>query len=538
GSAPTMLFRWNGDPKDLAFLARANAAAGHVALAARGARGVEEMAIGVGGGVDLLIALQFDPKHVTGVEINASTLRFLEETYGDYTGGLAKRAEVELVHAEGRHFARASGRSFDLIQLSGVDTYTALSTGAYTLSESYLYTREAVEDFLHALRPEGILSYSRIAFPDRPRETLRLAATALEALERLGVHEARRHLFVSIAQGWASLLVSRSPFEADVLAALRDFSKQNGYEIHFDPDRQQKNAFHDLLDRDPPEREAFYASYPFKVRPAVDDKPFFFNYWNWAGLLRTSEYGGHAYRQSYPIGHLCLLLSLVQTVVLGAFFILRPLRRLGRVGTGTDTLSALLYFAALGLGFIAVEIVLLQRFVLFLGHPTISLTTVLPAMLISAGLGSLSVRPDTDPRDRIRRLLLWIPVAILAGWLVTSLVLDLLLGLGLVLRILLAVLVLAPIGFVLGQAFPCGVRLLGDERPELVPWVWAINAFMTVLGSTAAVLVAMEAGFTLVIIATVPVYLLGMLALLGAFRAGAAPGASDVPAGAVPLAQE
>lgn len=525
GSAPTLFMEWDGKLESMRFLRDASAAAGHVALEARGKTGTETMAIGVGGGIDLAIALQFGVKRVTGVEINSSTRRLLEETYADFSGGLVARDDVELVNAEGRHFARSSGRKFDLIQMSGVDTYTALSTGAYTLSESYLYTLDAVEEFLGALKPGGVLSYSRIVFAEAPRETLRLALTAREALERRGIADPASHIFVLYGGRWAELLVSETAFEPGVIKALHSLVERNGYKILFDPSAPTGGPFDEGLRAEGAARAAFFEDYPYMVEPATDDKPFFFNYFKWGDLKKTEQYGGHAYEQKYPIGHLCLLLSLVQTVLLGAFFILRPLRKLeeGPERGHSGRLAVFGYFVALGLGFIGIEVVLLQRFVLFLGHPTWSLVVVLPTLLIAAGLGSLTMRPNTDARARLRRLLWGIPLAIVFALFISGPPLSVFLGQSLAMRFALSVLFLAPVGFILGMAFPAGIALVDERAPELVPWAWAINSFATVFGSTATVLLAMDFGFTAILVAMIPLYALGILALLRSPALGARP---------------
>jgi hypothetical protein len=524
GTAPTLLLGEVDAPAEAAWLRGASAAAGHAALAARGAENIEQMVIGVGGGVDLWIALAWGVERVTGVEINPATLALLQEVHTAFTGDLADDPRVELVNAEGRHFARRSRGAYDLIQLSGVDTYTALASGAHTLSESYLYTREAVEEFLRALTERGVLSYTRIVFEDEPRETLRLVAAGLEALEReTGADAPGEHLFLLSGDSWASVLISRQAFSGGELAALREFAERGSYDVLYDPSAPRANAFDDLARRSPAERQAFFAAYPFRVRPAVDDRPFFFHYFRWGSLFDVDEYGGHPYHARFPHGLGFLLLGLVQTALLALVFVLRPVALLGRIRGRRSTLAALAYFAALGVGFITVEIVLIQRLVLFLGHPTRSMTVVLPTTLIAAGLGALTVRPSIDPARRLRRLIVWIPAAIVAGWALTSFALDPLLGLPLEGRIGVTILVLAPVGFALGQAFPVGIRLVAPTRPELIPWAWAINAFTTVLGSTGAVLVAMELGFTAVLLATVPVYVIGLLALRGFESRTAAP---------------
>lgn len=530
GTAPTGIMGWDGSPESLEFLGTGSIAAGHVALGARGVEGVEEMVIGVGGGIDLLVGVHFGAAQITGVEINGATVRLLTDRYADFSGGLAARPEVELVRSEGRSYARTAGRQFDLIQLSGVDTFTALNSGAYTLSESYVYTQEAVREFLGALTDDGVICYSRFLFQDGPRETLRLAGTALEALEAEGIASANQHLFVLGANSWASLLISKRPFEPAVLDALVEFGRANGFLVLFDPRQEIDNPFHDLLRTVAGDaREAFYDGYDFQVRPSTDDSPFFFNFFKWKSLWEQEYEPGHPYHVEYPMGHASLVWSLFLTVVLGATLILLPLRRLKGVVMSGGTIPALLYFSALGVGFIAIEIVLIQRLVLYLGHPTYSLTTVLPTVLVSAGIGSLTVGPSTDAHKRLRLLALLVPLVVVVEWWLSGFVLDRLLGLALWVRIAAAVALLAPLGLVLGQAFPVGIALVSERRPELVPWAWAVNSFTTVLGSTATVLLAMEVGFSVVMLGAAPLYLVGIGALGLSFRKGAAPAPAELP---------
>lgn len=526
GSAPTLFLEGGLPPEELSFLGEACAASGHLVLRERGRSGVEELVIGVGGGIDLLIGLHWKAAHITGAEINSTTIDLLRNHYSEFTGNLAARPEVELVNAEGRHFVRKTERTFDLIQLSGVDTYTALASGAYVLSESYLYTFEGVRDLLGRLRLGGVLSYSRIVFPKAPRETLRLVATGVEALESLGVEDPAKCVWVAGQGLWAAVLISPQPFEARVLEVLRAFCERNHYDVLYDPGAPHGNAFDDLVRRSPAQREAFYRSYPYRVRPATDDRPFFFNYFKWDWLRRTDAYRGHPYKVDYPVGTLCLLVTLAQTVLLGALLILYPVCRVQAPGKAVTAFCGFFYFAALGVGFITVEIVLMQQLVLFLGHPTYSVTTVLPAMLLFAGLGSLSVRPATRPGRRLAWLALVVPAAIAGAWWVATHALGGLLHWPFWVRVAVAVALIAPLAFVLGMAFPTGVRILEERAPALVPWAWAVNGFTTVLGSTLAVLLAMETGFSVTMLGMAPLYVLGIaaLGLVAARRASGSPG--------------
>jgi SAM-dependent methyltransferase len=536
GAAPTMFLKWDPAPGKMDFLRRSTTGAGFPVLSKRGVAAPNVMAVGVGGGADLRIALAHGSKQVTGVEINAVTLDLLRNQYAEFTGQLARDPKVVLEHAEGRHFARqaaAQGKRFDLIQLSGVDTYTALSSGAYALSESYLYTQEAVADFLGALTPGGLVSYSRFVFPDKPRETLRLAATAVAALEDEGHAAAYRHVFIlygdQLPFHWATLLIGKQPFADDELAALRAFCAENGFTILFDPAASKHTAFDDCLRRTPSTRAEFFDLYPYDVAPSRDERPFFFNFFKWSQMWRAGEYGGHPYRDTYPVGLLLLLVAMAQTVLLGALFILRPLGSFARgLGDGT-TLGALVYFSALGLGFIALEIALMQKLVLFLGHPTYALTLVLPTMLIAAGLGALTVTPRSDAKRRLSALSFIAPLLIVLTWWLVTFGIEGALSSGFVVRCAIAVGTLAPVAFVLGMAFPSAIRLIDQQRPELVPWAWAVNGFTSVLGSTGAVVLAMQTGFSTVMLAVAVIYAIGFFVLRVSFaRAGEHPAADIV----------
>ena len=519
GTAPSVYVSWDGQPEGLERFDGASAAIGYEALRERGIDDPEALAIGIGGGPDLLIGLRHGVKSIVGAEINSSTVDLLTNTFSEFTGGLVADERVDLVNAEGRHFARSSEREFDLIQLSGVDTYTALANGAYTLSESYLYTFEAVEEFLGALKPGGVLSYSRIVFPDKPRETLRLAMTAIEVLESQGVAQPSDHVFIMHGGPWASLLISKSAFTGAELDALRTFVETYDYRTLFDPQAPGDGAFGRGLMADASGRETFFEEYEYNVRPALDDRPFFFNYFKWSGLLNWERIRGHAYFIDYPMGHAALVASLVQALLLALGFILWPLfatreqRAEGRSPGVWRATTALTYFFALGAGFIAVEVALMQQLALFLGHPTLSLVTVLPTLLIGGGLGSLSVGPATDPRRRLRVALFLIPLAVVVSAFAGT-ILDPLLGQSLPVRLAATATLLLPIGFTLGQAFPCGVRVLEERFPAFVPWAWAVNAFATVLGSTGTVLIAMELGFQTTLFFVAPLYAVGVLALL------------------------
>jgi hypothetical protein len=262
-------------------------------------------------------------------------------------------------------------------------------------------------------------------------------------------------------------------------------------------------------------RRAFVDSYVYNLSSATDDRPFFFDYFRLDRFfddLRRREKKGSQYHPDFPVGHLVLLSSLLQILLLAFLLILLPLRRLRRRGVKLPhRFRIFAYFAALGLGFMFVEIALMQKFVLFLGHPTHSLAVVLSGMLAFSGLGALwSSRLGVPTRRIMNHVLLRVVILLALVSLAANLLLPALLGLKMGLRIVVSLGLLAPLGFVLGLPFPLGIRLVQSRVPALVPWSWAVNGFLSVAGSLLTTLIAMQSGFTAVLVLAAVVYAAGL----------------------------
>ncbi|MBL8768088.1 MAG: hypothetical protein JNL94_12010 [Planctomycetes bacterium] len=621
GTAPTQMFKDAADIARFKFLDDTQAASGYRAFAARGGKDPEVLVIGVGGGVDVMVALAHGASRVDAAEINRAMIRMVTEEYDDYLGGLFRPGahpysdKIHLVNSEGRSFMRNSDRRYDLIQMSGVDSFTALSTGAYTLSESYLYTVDAVKEFYEHLKDGGIVTYSRyiLSWPKRPRETLRLANIAITALTELGIDDPSSHLAVFQGSSWASTMIKRGPFTRAEIDDLHRFAVAEGFRgFVFDPlfepgkdllplpgdvesalrlfvNAQAPNAapadvdgavaalrhatlaeasglagtpapptppslrdalapragemiaylrtnsepflktrdiFFHLLRATPAEKERFLADYPYDVSPCTDDTPFFFNYYRYSGLWSKHGRDGvessedKAFHPEYPVGHMILLSSLAQIVLLGVALILLPLRALAKKGIQSPHKGRILtYFAALGVGFMCIEIVLMQKVVIVLGHPTYALSVVLSSLLGFAGIGSfLAAKLDARCPKTLMRLGLAVAVLIVVTAIGMNVLPPMLLGLGFGVRVLAVVLLLAPIGIALGMPFPTGVRALESTSPQLVPWAWAINGFSSVFASLACIVASMAVGFTVVFVAAAVIYLVGFAALTRVVR--------------------
>jgi hypothetical protein len=484
--------------------------------------------IGAAGGNEILASLYFRAAHVTAVELNPVTVSLLTTHFADYSGRLAEHPRVTLVNGEGRSFLRRDGGTYDLVWFVAPDSYAAMNaatSGAYVLSESYLYTREMILDSLAHLADDGIVcaQFGEVDFEKKPNRTSRYLATARDALGRLGIHDFGRHVLVATTPGvftTSTILVRKTPFDdADVqrfVAAL----VAAGSTVRWVPARP------DLVDSPigkiialPDDALATWLDASFyDLRPVTDDAPFFWHFVgfrNALGRLRDAEV---AARLEEASGERLLLLFLVVATVFAAVALLLPLaarRALWRDVPGK--LSAGVYFAAIGTGFMFLEITLIQRLTLFLGYPTYSLTVTLFALLIATGVGSLlSERYGSRDRALVRlavalgALVLFYrfglaPLTAAAG------------GLPFAGRVGIAVLVLAPLGLCLGGFMPLGLRTVTavtPHREEFVAWSWAVNGFFSVVSSVLATVLAMAYGFDAVMLVALVVYLIGIVALL------------------------
>ncbi|MEZ4438258.1 MAG: hypothetical protein R3B72_04175 [Polyangiaceae bacterium] len=517
GAAPTTMHQVHESPTELTFLPRSTTSAVWVARGTPFATppsdaGARVLVIGVGGGIDVMNAVAHGASHVDGAEINPAIVALTARHYHDFVGNIAANPRVSIHEAEGRAFVARPGEPYDVIQLAGVDTFTALASGAYSLAEAHVYTLEAFEQFYRRLAPGGCLSMSRLIL-EPPRETLRLALSAVVALERAGVPDPWRHLTIVRGHLWSTLLLCHEPLGEARMARLRPWVEENGFRFAFDPERTEGGPFAAALRHTGAERARFVDDYPYAIAPAHDEAPFFFDYFRWKNLARLRQMKSESiYGAAVPIGHGLQLLTLLVTVLLAAVGILRPVRQKGWDAPRDLTRWVALYFAALGAGFLMVEVALLQRLTFFLGHPTYALTLVLGGLLFASGIGAALSGWLRSPR--VRKLapfaiaLLLVAAAALSHWGFPRL-----LGEPLALRIAAALAVVALLGFALGMPFPHGIERLGPRWATLVPWAFAVNAFLTVVASSVAPLLAAETGFSSLFLVAAFVYVFAFAVL-------------------------
>ncbi|MBI1799894.1 MAG: hypothetical protein HYR73_09460 [Candidatus Eisenbacteria bacterium] len=469
--------------------------------------------IGPGGGIDVQNALALGAREVTAVEINPVIIDLVTHRYAGLTGHVFEDPRVRLIRDEGRSFIARSSRRFDIVQITLIDTWAASVAGAYSLSENYLYTTEAFTSYLSHLEPGGCLAITRWYY-----EMPRLVSLARAALAALGVHDPASHVAVVGQSVRSVLIVKREVFTDREAAALRAFAAAPGRRLLHDPLAPPENSVFDALLLMPDPRPLIERS-EVALAPVSDDSPFFFQLTRWRSLRLTGlrDYSAASFLDplAIPVGQIALLTGLALGLALSIALLAVPLAR--RAVPREGRWRWLAYFLALGIAYIVVEVVLMQRLALFLGHPTYSVTAVLFAILLFSGLGSAwSGRRQGSPAQIGRLPALAIPAAILFVVFVVPALVHALIGLPLAARMAVAMMIIAPLAFFMGVPFPLGVRVLAARGGRSIPWAWAANGCGSVLGSVGAVLGAMLWNFSVMLLAAGVIY---ALALFGITRA-------------------
>jgi len=486
------------------------------------------LVIGAAGGHEILASLHFGAAHVTAVELNPVTLSLLTTHFASLTGHLADDPRVTLVNDEGRSFLRRAADRPDLIWFVAPDSYAAMNaatSGAFVLSESYLYTEEMVLESVARLPPDGLLcvQFGEVDFERKPNRTARYLATAREAFRRLGITDFDRHVLVSTTRGFwttATILLRRSPWTPDEVArfAKRVAAVPGSVVRHAPGYANPDGAVERIVTLAPEALERWYADYPFDVRPVTDDAPFFWHFVPFHDAAAPiARYGERWFEEG--TGERLLLVLLTMVTAFAAIALLAPMVALRGVWRAMPhKLRAGVYFGAIGMGFMLVEVSLIQRFTLFLGFPTYSLTITLCSLLVSTGIGSLWAQRRVGELAVMLRALS-VVLAVLVTFHAFGLppILIRAIGWPLPARVALAALALLPLGACLGVFMPIGLRAVARTTAhpeEFVAWSWAVNCFFSVVSSVLATILAMTIGFTAVLLTALAIYLVGITVLL------------------------
>ncbi len=533
GTNESAMINWSGDVSKLEPMMWSSIGVIHNL---RQGQNSDVMIIGPSGGKEVLFALSHGARHVDAVELDPSIAALTNQSpFKEFMGGLYQLDQVNFVNDEGRAFLRRQmGKKYDIIQFVNNYTPVAIAAGALNLSETFLVTKEAIHDYLDRLEPGGVLALHRGA-------TLRVALTAIEALRERGVEDAEK---------WIMITAGEVPFFEGFFLKNGAWTKEEEEKIHeymkirrrvggktflwtpFDPGRD--NLYSKVLRASPAEQEGYYTSLGLNLFPATDDQPFVEHYLQFGKVeldesipIEFRHRNDQKWRGLIPRGDFPYFAILVESAVLGLLFVGVPLFIGARKSFAVSGFASFLaYFSSLGFAFIVIEICLMKRYVLFLGNPAYSITTILVALLLGAGLGSISTE-KLGAKNARRTLSIAIPaiaLAVLAETFISPLVFKTFLGLPFAGRIAVATLMLLPLGFLMGMPFALGLKLISEidcsdeERTQLTAWAWGMNGYFTVIGSASTVFIALFFGFKAALFSGIAVYLLGLLAIRNATR--------------------
>ena len=492
------------------------------------------MIIGPAGGKEVLVALSYGASSVDAVEMDPSIVELVNQPkYANFMGRLYQNPRVRLINDEGRSFLRRQpSNSYDVIQSVNNYTPVAISSGALNLSEAFLFTKEAFGDYLDRLTPDGVLALHRGA-------ALRLALTAVEVLSERGYANPAQHILISSGEvpHFDGFYLKRSPWTAPEVDRISKYLEgrplQGGRKFLWNPLSEEGNhALYQQILRSPVDQHpAYYKSLGVNLFPVTDDRPFIEHFLRFGRQKLSPNLPGEFRRRDQdkwrgivPLGDFPYIAILAESAVLALLFIGVPLFVFAGSSRNHPYFSRFIaYFACLGFSFIVVEICLMKRYVLFLGNPAYSITTVLVALLCGAGIGSMATSHlgKKNPASGAVVTLAAVALAVALEALVSPQIFAHYLALSFSARVAIASLALLPLGFVMGMPFPMGLRLISltcrgeEDRRKMVAWAWGVNGYTTVVGSAATVFVALFFGFKAALAAAVCGYLIALFSLRG-----------------------
>ena len=463
------------------------------------------LVVGTGGGRDVLSALAFEQSSVLGIEINGNIIDAVNQTYGNFTGHLDRNPKVSFVNDEARSYIARSRDKFDIIQVSLIDTWAATVAGAFVLTENSLYTTEAWKVFLDHLNPNGVLTFSRWYFQDNPGEVYRLTSLASTSLMQSGVKDPRKHIVIIRNMNWGgtsdepdgigTILVSREPFSDEDLNTLDEITNKMKFNLVLSPRFSLDSIF--AIIASGKDLDMITARFPINIAAPTDDSPFFFHMLRLRDVFNVElmEHG----KMSFNMKAVFILGALLVIVIgLTLFCIIVPLILTTEKTLLKGSLSLSIFFLCIGFGFMLVEISQMQRLIIFLGHPTYALSVILFALLLSCGLGSYSTQKMSNPSmtgsTTLRLFLLVCALAIFG--ILTPFAISIFDGSTTILRVLVATIIIFPLGIFMGMAFPLGMQVASSKSPFITPWLWGINGAASVCASVVAIAIALSSSIS------------------------------------------
>lgn len=470
--------------------------------------------IGVGGGEGLLKGELYGFANIEGIELNSNVVNLMKNEYSNFSGNLYSKSNLLIHSDEARGFIRSSKTKYDLIDLSMIDAYNSASSGVYAMNETYLYTVESIQDFYSKLSSGGILSISRwVNIP--PKNCIKMMNICISALRNEGIENIEDHIIFIRSIQSATLLISKTPFSNSQIQNTRKFCNDRLFDIiyHKGINRSDVNRFIKL------KTPVYYESvigflnevdkanftYDFDISIATDDKPYFYNFFNNRMFKDIISNGV----QKVPVidwGYLILILILIPVIICGFLFIIIPIKFINK--DISISMKEALLFSLLGIGYFFVEMPLIQKFILFLSHPVYSVSIILTTLLIFSGIGSLFSTRLFGEHKRVFYCGVAISLIILLYTFLFNSLPQALFSLPFLIKVFLTILMISPLGFLMGIPFPYALSQIKKNNPDSYPWAWGINGFFSVISIIVASILAIKFGLTAVLLIASFCYLL------------------------------
>ena len=484
------------------------------------------------GGLDVLMGLYFGVKNIDGIELNPLVVNAVKHDFKKFSGYLYQQEGVRITTGEIRSYLRKTKKHYDLLQLSISNALGASSTGVYGLVEDYLFTEEAFNQYLDHLKEGGFFAITSYLLPP-PRQELRVISLLLSVMEERNISEP--HLRLGVIRTWGTLTIvyKQGDFNTQEIAQLKSFCHERNFDPVYFPGikPEEVNLYNQLkeplyyhlimqlLEKD--SRKKLYRDYLFDLTPVTDDRPFFYHFFK-LNKLKEVYQSVEGKWQFLIEGAYLVPVIFIQALFLSIIFILLPpllypKKSAFKPISRKQVMRIVSYFFWVGMGFMFIEISLIQKFILFLDHPYYAITLVIAVLLMATGVGSyLSKRLSITKRGNTTyALLLMLCLSIIAYSFMLPNLFHLLLPYHLLARQVFTLLMLFPLGILMGIPFPLGIRWVSSLSSTLIPWAWCVNGCSSVLGSILALMIAMGGGFTLVLSLAVCCYGLATLSLLG-----------------------
>lgn len=486
--------------------------------------------IGPGGGLDVLGGIYNEAEEIWGIEMNPNVKILMQNNYADYSGNIYNRRGINILTGEGRSVLKGLDQKFDLIQISLIGSSHTASGGFYSISENYLYTVEGFMDFWQHLSEGGKLSITRwLKFP--PREIVRLCSISLEALSRMGIKKPENHLAVIRSWATSTLILSKKEIGEEEIRTIKNFCDKRSFDVVYFPGIKEEEAnINHVLEQSyyyqeiyqlvksfkEGKQKDFYDSYFFNISAVTDNQPYFFYTLKWKNIPKIIKSTAN-WQPLIEWGNLIIFATFVQGIIFSIIFIFLPLiLKRFPVTKGKVKIPFLFYFASLGLGYMLLEISFIQKFILYLTHPSYSTSIIIFSFLFFSGLGSFySKKIKRNYIGSLKIIIFTLCGLLIIYQFILPYVFNTTLKYSLLVKIFITLGLIFPLGFLMGMPFPLGIKLVNsiEQGKGLIPWLWATNSFCSIIASVSAVIIALFFGFKIVAILAALIYLFGFLSV-------------------------